>query len=98
MLSCSTWYTIHTPETQGGGFCGCHEMDPLLYLLYLSASFLWWQAVVGIMGVKSRNAWRMHSRRMWRPRVGSRNVHHTAIRRVLSPSHPCGRGTGGVHG
>jgi hypothetical protein len=67
------WYTIHPPETPGGGFGGCHAMDPPLYLLYLSASCLWWQAVVGIMGVKLRHAWRMHSRRMWRPRVGSRN-------------------------
>ena len=29
---------------------------------------------------------------------GSRNVHSTAIRRALSPSHPCDRVTAGVHG
>src|SRR6266581_7789549 len=69
-----------------------------LDLLYVSTSFLWWQAVAGIIGVKSRHVWRMNSRRTWRYRESSRDVHNTAIRRALSPSHPCGRVTAGVHG
>jgi hypothetical protein len=27
---------------------GCHEMDPPLYLLYVSTSLLWWQVVAGL--------------------------------------------------
>src|SRR6266446_4231827 len=61
-----------------------------LYLLYLSTSFLWWQAVAGIIGVKSSHALRMNSRCTWRHREGSRNVYNTAIRRALSPLRPCG--------
>src|SRR6266436_10124940 len=41
-----------------------------LYLLYLSTSFLWWQAVAGIIGVKSSNALRINSRCTWQPREG----------------------------
>jgi hypothetical protein len=52
--------------------------------------------VVGIIRVKSRNALRINSRRTWRHSEGSRNVHHTAIRRALSPSHPSGSVTAGV--
>src|SRR5215831_17353194 len=59
---------------------------------------LWWQAVAGIIGVKSDNTLRRNARRTWRPREGSRHVHNTAIRRTLSPSHPCGSVTTGVHG
>ena len=61
-----------------------------LNLLYLSTSLLWWQAVAGIRGVKSSDVLRSNSRCTWRYREGSRNVHTTAIRRVLSPSYPCG--------
>jgi hypothetical protein len=68
-----------------------------LDLLYLSMSFLWWQAVAEIIGVTASTALRMHSRCTWRPREGSRNVHHTAIRRALSPSRPCGSVTAGAH-
>src|SRR5215471_6332980 len=72
--------------------------DLLLYLLYLSTSFLWWQAVAGMIGAKSSNVLRSNARRTWRPREGSRNAHNTAIRRALSPLHPCGSVTVGVHG
>ena len=50
-------------------------LNPHLHLLYLSTSFLWWQAVVSIIGVKSRNALRINSRCTWRHREGSRNVY-----------------------
>jgi len=69
-----------------------------IYLLYVTTSLLWWQAVAAIIGVKSSHALRMNPRRTWRPREGSRNVHNTAIRRAFSPSHPCGSVTAGVHG
>ncbi len=67
-------------------------------LLYLSTSFLWWQAVAGIIRVKLSAALRRNSRCTWQHREGSRNVHNTAIRRARSPSHPGGRVTAGVHG
>src|SRR5437867_1180920 len=41
-----------------------------LDLLYLSTSFLWWQAVASIIGVKSSHALRSHSRCTWRHREG----------------------------
>ena len=62
-----------------------------LNLLYLSTSFLWWQAVAGMIGLKSSNALRSNSPCTWRHREGSRNVYHTAIRRALSPLRPCRR-------
>ena len=40
----------------------------------------------------------MNSRCMWRDREGSRNVHNTAIRRLLSPSYLCGSVAADVHG
>jgi hypothetical protein len=49
-------------------------------------------------GMKSSHALRINSRRTWRPREGSRNAYNTAIRRALSPSHPCASGTAGVYG
>ena len=49
-------------------------------------------------GVKSSHALRSNSRRTWRPREGARNVYNTAIRRALSPWHPCARVTAGVYG
>jgi hypothetical protein len=48
--------------------------------------------------MQSGNVLRMNSRRTWRHRESSRNVHNAAIRRALSPSHPCGSVTAGVHG
>src|SRR5262245_62026582 len=39
-----------------------------LYLLYLSTSLLWWQAVAGIIGVTSSHALRSNSRYTWRPK------------------------------
>jgi hypothetical protein len=51
-----------------------------IYLLYVSTSCLWWQAVASIIGVQSSHALRRNARRTWRPREGSQNVHHTAIR------------------
>ena len=59
-------------------------------LLYVSTSLLWWQAVVGRIGVQSRHALRSNARRTWRHREGARNGHHTALHRALSPLHPCG--------
>ena len=53
---------------------------------------------MGRIGVKTSHALRNNSRRTWRHREGSRNVHNTAIRLALSPSHPCGSVTAGVHG
>ena len=38
------------------------EDKPCVHLLYLSTSFLWWQAVAGIVGITSRTALRMHLR------------------------------------
>ena len=66
-------------------------------LLYVSTSLLWWQAVAGRIGVPSRNGLRRNARRTWRHREGAQNVHHTAIRHALSPLHPCGSVTVGVH-
>ena len=63
---------------------------PIINLLYVSTSFLWWQAVAGIIGVQSSHALRSHARRTWRHREGSRNAHNTAICRALSPWRPCG--------
>ena len=70
----------------------------LINLLYVSTSFLWWQAVAGIIGVKLSNVLRINARRKWRHRESSRNVHNTAIHHALSPSHHCGSVTAGVHG
>ncbi len=67
-------------------------------LLYVSTSFLWWQAVRGIIGVTSSTALRSNSRCPWRPREGARNVYHTAIRRALSPWRPCGSVPADVQG
>src|SRR5262249_23473906 len=75
-----------------------HKGFDCLDLLYVSTSFLWWQAVAGIIGVKSSHALRRNARRTQRHREGSWNVHHTAIRRARSPSHPCGKVTAGVPG
>src|SRR5262249_53862197 len=55
----------HTHTVEGGSswritLPGFHEMDPPLYLRYLSTSSLWWQGVAGIIGVKSSNALRMN--------------------------------------
>jgi hypothetical protein len=69
-----------------------------IYLLYLSTEFLWWQAVVGIIGGISRNALRMHSPCTWRRRTGLPHVYNTAIRRALSPLRLCGSVTAEVHG
>src|SRR5262249_16118756 len=69
-----------------------------LYLLYLSTSFLWWQAVAGIIGVKSSNTLRNNARCMWRHREGARNVDNTAIRRAFSLLRPCGSAIADVHG
>ena len=44
------------------------------------------------------NVLRINARRTWHPRESLRDVHNTAIRRVLSPSHHYGSGTAGVHG
>ena len=41
---------------------------------------------------------RSNARRTWQHGKGARNVHSTAIRRALSPSHPGERVTVGVHG
>jgi hypothetical protein len=67
-------------------------------LLYVSTSLLWWQAVAGRIGVQSSHALRSNSWRTWRHRAGARNGHHTALHRALSPLHPCGSVTVGVHG
>ena len=69
-----------------------------LNLRYLSTSFLWWQAVVDIIGVTSGNALRHNSRCTWRHRAGPRNVSNTALRRARSPWRPCGSVTADVHG
>jgi hypothetical protein len=57
-------------------------------LLYVSTSFLWWQAVVGIIGVKSSNSLRMNWRSTGRHMESLRNVHNTVICCTLSPSYP----------
>src|SRR5215510_5603711 len=67
-----------------------------IYLLYVSTSLLWWQAVAAIIGVKSSTALRRNSRRTWRHRESSWNVHNTAIRHARSPLHLCGSVTVGV--
>src|SRR5262245_66434285 len=67
-------------------------------LLYVSTSFLWWQAVADIPGVKLSHALRSHSRRMWRHREGARHVHNNTSCRARSPSRPCGSITAVVHG
>src|SRR5919202_3732899 len=43
---------------------------PIIDLLYLSTSFLWRQAVAGILGVTSSTALRMNSRCPWQHREG----------------------------
>src|SRR5262249_10740236 len=87
-----------TTTTRGASIWRKASRLQRLNLLYVSKSFLWWQAVASIIGVKSSNALRSNSRCTWRHREGSRNVHNTAIRLALSPSHPCGSVTAGVHG
>ena len=67
-------------------------------LLYLSTSFLWWQAVAGIIGVESSHALRINAWCTGRHREGARNVYNTAIRHALSPLRPCGSVTADVHG
>src|SRR5262249_21406520 len=69
----------------------------MLYLRYLSTSFLWRQAVVGIIGGISSNALRMNAQCTWRRRTGLPNVYNTAIRRALSPLRLCGSVTAEVH-
>jgi hypothetical protein len=69
-----------------------------LYLLYLSTEFLWWQAVVGIIGGISSNALRINAQCTWRRSTGLPNVYNTAIRRALSPLRLCGSVTAEVHG
>src|SRR5438270_5217670 len=76
----------------------CPRRKEGIDLLYLSTSFLWWQAVAGIIGVTSSTALRMHSRYTWRHRERAWNVHNIAIRLALSPSRPCGSATADVHG
>src|SRR5256714_10821214 len=79
--------------------CSCNENGTFqLGLLYLSTSFLWWQAVAAIIGVTSSNTLRNNSRCTWRHRKSSRNVDNTAIRHAISPLRPCGRVTADVHG
>src|SRR4029453_9183650 len=70
----------------------------IVYLLYLSTSFLWWQVVAGIIGVTSSTALRSNSRCPSRHREGARHVYNTPVRRALSSLHPCGSGTADVHG
>jgi hypothetical protein len=67
-------------------------------LLDVSMSLLRWQAVAGRIGVQSSHALRRNARRTWRHREGARHGHHTALHRALSPVHPCGSVTVGVHG
>src|SRR2546430_3445028 len=67
-------------------------------LLYLSTSLLWWQAVAAIIGVTLSNTLRNNARCTWRPREGSRNVHHAAIRHAISPLRPGVSVTADVHG
>ena len=69
----------------------------LLYLLYLSTSFLWWLAVAGILGGTSSTALRMNLWCTWRHSRGARNVYNTAIRCALSPLRPYGGVTADVH-
>ena len=76
--------------------CSPPLMQRTVYLLYLSTSFLWWQAVADIIGAKSSTRLRNNSRGTWRYRAGSRHVYNTAIRRALSPWRPCGSGTADV--
>jgi hypothetical protein len=83
------WWNHHNPQ---------HETHPWIYLLYLSTSLLWWQAVAGPRGVQSSHALRRHARRTWQHREGARNVYNTAIRRARSPLRPGGSVTAGVHG
>jgi hypothetical protein len=72
----------------------CSSLD----LLYLSTSFLWWQAVAGIIGGTSSHTQRNNSRCVWRHREGARNVDNIAIRRAFSPVRLCGSVTADVHG
>src|SRR5215831_5379733 len=69
-----------------------------IYLLYLSTSLLWWQAVAGIIGVTSSNTLRNNSWCTWQHREGARNVDSTAIRHALSPLRPGGSVPADVHG
>src|SRR4029453_17283127 len=70
----------------------------IVYLRYLSTSFLWWQVVAGIIGVTSSTALRSNSRCPSRHSEGARHVYNTPIRRALSSLHPCGSVTADVHG
>jgi hypothetical protein len=65
---------------------------------YLATSWLWRPAVAGRQGVQASHVLRSHARRTWRHREGARHVHHTAIGRARSPSHPCASVTAGGHG
>ena len=51
-----------------------------------------------LQGVKSSHALRINSRCPWRHKEGARNVYNNALRRALSPLHPCESVTADVHG
>jgi hypothetical protein len=88
----------HTARLRTSGLPPSFSRSPVLYLLYLSTSFLWWQVVVGLIGGISSNALRNNSRCRWRHRAGARNVDNTAICRAFSPLRPCGSVPAAVHG
>src|SRR5262252_4473226 len=90
-----TWWP-HTADAQMP--LSARELLIVLYLLYLSTSLLWWQAVAAILGVTSSPTLRKNARCTWRHSEGARHVSNTAIRRALSPLRPCGSVTANVHG
>src|SRR5215471_7894548 len=79
----------------GGAYC---FGDVLIHLLYLSTSFLWWQAVADIIGGKASTTLRNNAQCTWRPSEGSRNVYNPTIRGAFSPLRPCGSVTADIHG
>src|SRR6266436_6586647 len=96
-LKSNDTFCLVKAETNSKGTTGSFLLPITIDLLYISTSFLWWQAVVGTIVIKSSNPLRMHGRCIGRSMQGLRNVHHTVIRRTRSPSRPCGSVTAGVH-
>ena len=93
----TSWHIGHHNGTRPPGR-GVDNFTIPLYLLYLSTSFLWWQVVADIIGVKLSNTLRHNSRCTWRHREAACTVDNTALHHAFSPSHLCGSVTAGVHG
>jgi hypothetical protein len=86
----------HIDAASASGYS--HSSSPAVYLLYLSTSLLWRQAVADIRGVTASHTLRNNARCTWRRSTGLQNVSYAAIRRALSLLRLCGSVTAEAHG